>query len=437
MKQRLLVCLLILALLLAGCGVRGGAEAETKAEVPIPALSTPAVQERDDTDEDVPAPGTETPTATAATEAPALAEATESFQADPNDPELTNYFEENPAFTRIAGPNCDPSILAVICNAPNLDGVPAATATWNEGEYDQLILCPRWIGSMVDVWEISRSWNGEEEVQLEGPVYSALCEAGDCYAAALDRPEGGSRFAVSVTVPEYAYGYLELNYNGRYGTLAREFVMDNSAAINAAAQTMDPYMAQLLADWIGPDPFYAFLRSAYRSNIDPWAAMQKYCTTLLDYGDGAAYTASQGEMEGDTYRMEAAMLREGYDPGEGSIADRAEGQAKRYAEIGNQEGILGIDRDKNDPLYFELKGLTVYNPTLLAQEVEVKVNGIDAGTYALNEGDLITLLDVQVEEIPADTAIKIEVRITKSRGEPSAAILELWPGVGGNISGSR
>lgn len=436
MKKRLSVFLLILALLLAGCEVRKTSGRETDAEPPIPALSTPAVPVRDDTDEDVPpSPVTEAPTTAETTEAAA---ASEEFSVDPNDAELTAYFEENPAFTQIAGPNCDPSILAVVCSAPYLEGLPAPTATWNEGEYDRLILCPRWIGSMADVWQINRTWEGdEEEAQWDGPIYTALCEAGDCYSAALDRPEGGALWAVSITVPEYAYGSLELNYNGRYGTLAREFVMDNSAAINAAAHTMDPYLAELLADWIGPDPFYAFLREAYRSNKDPWAAIQNYCTTLLDYGDGAAYTASQGEMDGDTYYMEAAMLRESYDPGEGSVADRAEGQARRYAEIGNKEGILGIDWDKNDPLYFDLKGLTVYNPTLLAREVAVTVNGVEVGTYALTEGDLVTLLDVSVSEIPADTAIRIELRVTKSRGEPSAAILEVWPGVGGNISGSR
>ncbi len=437
MKKQLIVCLLILALCLGGCAIEKTPGPGTASEPTVPTPSVPVGTETKDTDEDLNSPTREAPS----TEAPTAETPTESA-AEPRNPEserseLADNFQENPAFTRIAGPNCDPSILAVIYNEPFVNGEAATSALWVDGEYDRLVLCPRYVGSMIDVWRISHSEDGGEETTLEGPVYYAVCEEEDCYGAALERPEGEAKWAVSVTVPEYAYACLELNYNGRYGTPAYEYLTDQSAVINAAAQTMDPLIAKDLAESFGEDPFYAFLRTALRSRKDPWAAMQQYCSPLGDYGDAAAYTVCQGEMEGDTYYLEAARLRESYDPGEGSPAERAEAQAKRFAEIGNRDGILGVDASRTETPYFELLGLTVYNPTLRAAEVSVRVNGQDAGTYPLTEGDFVTLLDVKAERIPADTAIRIEITVTDSRGDPNAALLEVWPGIGGNISGAR
>ena len=157
----------------------------------------------------------------------------------------------------------------------------------------------------------------------------------------------------------------------------------------------------------------------------------------LDFGDSAAYTVCQGEMDGDSYRLQAARLREGYDPGAGSIAERTAAQAARYAEIGNAGGILAEGHTEGETLYFDLNGLTIFNPTLLAREVTITVNGIETGTYDLTEGDFITLLDVCAGELPADVPIQVEIKVTDSRGDPNAAILEAWPGVGGNISGAR
>lgn len=434
MKKTILVCLLILALLLGGCATEGGVVSGTEEKPTVPTLASPAVPEGSDTDEELPASSTE-----AAEPASTEPLRTEPEHWDPEDGELSAYFDENPAFTAIAGPNCDPSILAVLYNDPFADGEPKPTVVWNEGEFDRLVICPRWIGSMIDVWQIERSLeDGEETERLEGPVYTAVCESGDSYGAALERPDAAAKWAVSVTVPEFGNAYLELNYNGRYGTPAYEYLTDNSAAINAAAQTMDPAYAEIAANELGEDFFYAFLRAAFRSGKDLWAAIEQYCSPIGDYGDGAAYTQCECEMEGDTCRMDAAQLREGYDPGsDGSVADRAEAQAQRYAEIGNAEGILGIDPERNEALYFDLKGITVYNPTLLAQEVQITVNGEDAGTFSLTEGDFVTLLDLGLEKLPADTAIRVEARVTRSRGPAEAAILELWPGLGGNISGSR
>lgn len=434
MTKRLLACLLLFVLLLGACSAEKPRTSDTEQAPTAPTLSKPTLDSLDDTEEEVRPPVTEA-AEPESTEVPH----TEPERWDPDEAEVTAYFEENPAFTAIAGQNCDPSILAVLYNEPYVDGELKPTAIWNEGEYDRLVIIPRYVGSVVDAWRIEWGVDGEDEAWfLDGPVYSAFCEAGDSYGAALERPDAAPRWALTVTVPEFADGHMELAYNGRYGTPAYEYLMDNSAAINAAAQTMDPMYAELAANYVGEDFFYAFLRAAFRGGKDPWAAIDQYCSPIGDLGDAAAYTKCECEMDGNTCRMDAARLREGYDPGSDcSVADRAEAQAQRYAEIGNRDGILGIDPELNEALYFDLKGLTVYNPTLLAQEVSVTVNGEDAGTFPLTEGDFVTLLDISMEQLPADTAVRVEVRVTRSRGAADAAILELWPGLGGNISGAR
>ena len=224
-------------------------------------------------------------------------------------------------------------------------------------------------------------------------------------------------------------------YNGRYGTYAYEY-LTNNAVLNDTMR-IDPGIAVEVTNIVGEDAFCALLRTAARMGRDPWAVMERYCSPLGDIGDSAAYTVCQGEMDGDTYYLEVARLHENYDPGDGSIAERAAAQAARYAEIGNEQGILGPERDGGEALYFDLDGITVYNPTLLAREVTVKVNGIETGTYDLTEGDFVTLLDICAGELPADVPIQVEIRVTESRGDPKAAILEVWPGIGGNISGAR
>ena len=432
MPKRIFVCLLILALLASGCTAQTRPSGESESGSPTLPPSAPVVTGRADTDEDL--PSTNTPTEASATE-PRMTEPTET---EPAETEPPVSMVENTAFTGIAGSDCDASILGVLCNAPFVNGEPVQTEVWCEGEYDQLVICPRWVGSEVAAWQIVR-WQDEEgeNERLEGPVYTAVCEEGTCIGAALDRPEGGAAWAVSVTAPDGSNANYELYYNGRYGTLACEYLTDNAAGLNGEAERMDPTLVDEMTGQVGDDVFYSLLRAAARIRKDPWAVLERYCSPLCDFGDSAAYTVCQGEMEGDTYYLEAARLRENYDDASGSIAERTAHQAALYDEIGNEGGILGIDPTASEALYFDLNGLTVYNPTLLAQEVTITVNGIETGTYELTEGDFITLLDVCCGELPTDEPIRIELRVTESRGDPAAAILEVWPGVGGNISGAR
>ena len=432
MRKRLIVSLLILALISAGCSTRPETETQSAAtaERPVTTAEAPATVSSD-TDEDL---VVTTTAAVPTTELPAT-ELPEATGTEVESTEAPVILTENSAFTRIAGPDCDDAILGVIYNAPFADGDPVPTEIWCEGEYDQLVVCPRWVGSELSAWRILHYHDEETDYErLEGPIYTSVCEEGSCVGAALDRPEGEDAWALSVKAPDGTEASFVLRYNGRYGTYAYEYL---SVTDLPATEGMDPEITRDLLDAMGPDALAALLRAARRINKSPWAVIERYCSPMLDFGDSAAYTVCQGEMDGDSYRLQAARLREGYDPGAGSIAERTAAQAARYAEIGNAGGILAEGHTEGEALYFDLNGLTIFNPTLLAREVTITVNGIETGTYDLTEGDFITLLDVCAGELPADVPIQVEIKVTDSRGDPNAAILEAWPGVGGNISGAR
>lgn len=433
MKRRFLVCLLIFALLTAGCSVQKPLSEETASPgLPTAASSELAVPDTADTEENIRL--TTEIRDTASTEPVETA----PMETEPAVTEPAAAFLENAAFTEIAGPDCDASILAVLYNAPFVDGDPIPTEIWCEGEYDRLVICPRWVGSEITAWQILRVQDEEGEFEyLDGPIYSTVCAEGTCIGAALDRPEGGAAWALSVTAPDGASANLELYYNGRYGTFAYEYLTDNSAVLSEEELSLEPEIVHEMERISGEEAFCSLLRAAARTGRDPWAVIERYCSPLDDIGDAAAYTVCQGDMEGDVYRMEAARLHENYDPQDGSIAERTAYQAALYAEIGNDMGILGPEKEGGETLYFDLNGLTVYNPTLLAQEVTITVNGIEIGTFDLTVGDYVTLLDVCVGEIPAETPIEIALQVTETRGDPNAAILEVWPGLGGNISGAR
>lgn len=417
MKQIILSCLLCLCLLVAGCAAQSAATTD-------PVRSTQRTEpEATQASTGDPASTTETEELTAPTTEP-LPTQTDAGSAS----DLT----ENEAFLSVAGP-CDNAIVGVLYNAPFVDGEPKPTVVWNEGQYDQLVIYPRYVGSEVSVWSVV--WEGEDQ-RLDGPVYTAVCEQGDCFAAALDRPEGLSAWVVSVKAPSGAEAGLELTYNGRYGTYAYEYLTDDSASELHESLPEQESLYEL-ETVLGAEELHSFLRAAARQKLDPWAAMQRCCTPLAELGVSAAHTVCEGEMNGNVYTLQTAKLREGYDPGEGSLEERVRGQAERYAELGNADGILGPDKADAEALYYDLTGLTVYNPTLLAQTVSVTVNGEALGSFRLTEGDFCTLLELNVTSLPADAPIQVELHVEQSCGADGAAILEAWPGIGGNISGER
>ena len=419
-----LIVILILSLVLSACAGQRLPSDAPGSEAPnsdtLPAMSVLPGEQPETAFSEAPVTAFSQQESTSATAEP-----------DPKPGALT----ENTAFADLAGP-CDGSVLALLYNAPFADGEPAPSIVWNEGEYDQLVVYPRYVGSTVSVYRVSYDAEGKPELE-NTPAYTAVCAQGDSIGAALDRPEGGPCWIVSVQAPNGAEAACELAYNGRYGTPAYEYLTDPSAS-SLYRQLPEPEELGDLEGVLGRDVLWSFLRAAARAGIDPWQAMTSYCAPYADMGDSAAYTLSACEMEGDTCRLEAVLLRENYDPGEGSLAERAAAQAALYEQIGNAGGILKPDAAEGEALYADLKGITVYNPTLLARTVSVTVNGTDAGTFQLTEGDFCTLLELDFAKLPADRPAEILVRVTEARGgDPSRAVLELWTALSGNISGAR
>ena len=426
MRLRILVILLALALLTAGCAAQNNQEPSTSA----PATGSDVTELQT----------TELPETSTGTDPAGTAEATVSAEPE-TEPEPVTATEENPglpeneAFTSLIG-SCDSSILGMICNDPFPDGEPAPTVIWNEGEYDRLCVCPRYVGSVVSARRILRDESGGI-VGVEDPAYTTVCENGTVIGAALERPEGGACWVVTVIAPNGAEDGYELEYNGRYGTLRYEFLTD-PAASELYDELPQPEALGDLNDILGADVMQAFLRQAARMELNPWKAMRDYCAPFGDYGDAAAYTVSAGEMEGDTFYLEAVRLREGYDPGNGTPAERAAAQAELYAQIGNERGILGPDREGGEALYVDLKGITVYNPTLSARKVTVSVNGEVHSAWELEEKDFCTLIPLDVGDLPADVPVTVQIQVVETRGgDPADAILEVWTSLGGNISAAR
>ena len=138
-----------------------------------------------------------------------------------------------------------------------------------------------------------------------------------------------------------------------------------------------------------------------------------------------------------TYYLELGRLRESYDSNEGSIADRLKAQHEAYERIGNSMNILQPGHKDGEALYVDLKGITVYNPTLLVKKVSVSVNGQSMGKFELTDGDFCTLIELDLTGLSAYQPVEVEVRVEESRCKPADAILEVWSALGGNISGAR
>ena len=380
--------------------------------------------------------GTETPpqSTQAVTSLPAdtkESEATETLSTAPAT-EAAPENGENPAFTDLAG-RCDGSFLGLLCNDPSDPRAPQPTETWNEGAFDRLLICPRWPGTQVSAYRL------REDGSLEGPVYSSVSGEGSVIAAALDRPEGSPAWCVILRSPQGYEGGFTLQYNGNTGTPFLEFVTDPraSALYDAlpAYETVEP-----LEQMLGEQVLWSFLRESARKNLDPWEAMTRCCAVYGDFGDSAAFTLWSHIREGDACHLLAARFREGYYE-EG--ADLTQATAFQYAGFlahGNELGILGPEPVEETELYYTLTGLTVYNPFMAAKTVDVSVNGQDLGSFALREGDLCTILPFDsLPRYTADKPVEIQVRILETREgfTPDTVPLEVWPALGGSVSGER
>lgn len=379
---------------------------------------------------------------------------------------------ENEAFASLSGTHAD-GVLGVIVNDACLDSAPAPTVVWNEGASDRLLICPRYAGSVVSVWKIAQMEGRDRQAyRLDGPdyapVYSAVCAQGDCFAACLDRPAGEARWFVSIKTPSGAKAGLCLENSESGGPLAYEYLSEDSMQslyrffAYDSDQSPSSYV-EYLKDFQAVFPaekLLAFLRAAQRKNVPAWEAMQKYCAALsqASEGDSAAWTIWESSREGALCTVRAARIHEHYCPGNFSasvedyladrekyrnlsVEERVRLQAEYYAMDDNRNFFIRPSEENADswePLYFTLSGITVCNPTLLAQEVEVRVDGTLLGSFPLTEDDFCTLIDLDPGNLPGDVPVQIELRVVKSRGPEGAAVTELWCGcIGGNLSGAR
>lgn len=105
------------------------------------------------------------------------------------------------------------------------EGDPIPTVIWNEGEYDKLVIVPRYVGSRVCAY---RAWYDDEGYLNtdETPVYETVAEDGCEIGASLERPEGGAAWYVSIELPNGRSAGMTLHYNGRYGTPLYEFLQE-------------------------------------------------------------------------------------------------------------------------------------------------------------------------------------------------------------------
>lgn len=123
---------------------------------------------------------------------------------------------ENSAYAAYAGYAED--AVGIILNEP-FDGTePTATVTWQEGEYDRLYLIPRYVGSVVEVFETNFVTTDGDLVMYEDPVFSTKVDDGCVIYSALLRPEGYDRYYIQITTPENETYGMHVSFNGNTGT---------------------------------------------------------------------------------------------------------------------------------------------------------------------------------------------------------------------------
>ena len=353
-------------------------------------------------------------------------------EPDPTEPEAE--LRENSAFTHRFS-DCSETVIGFLYNEPFSEGDPIPTEVWNEGEFDKLVLVPRYVGSTVSAYQISYDEDGLMQL-AEEPAYSSVISDGDEIGASLYRPEGAASWYVSITLPDGRSAGMALAYNGRYGTPLYEFIED-------------PYLSKLIEeptameDWapqmelIGSERFWAFWRAAMRSGMDPWDACERFHSLLTEVGDGAAFTrVSGGNMDGDTFRFQTARFHMAYFAEGDSLQEETSYQYERYQSVGNADGILGPDAEANgEELFFTLTGLTIFNPGLSAKQVQITVNGIDCGSFDLSPNDFCTLIPLELPDFKADQPISVEVKVLSvNYGTTDTAIIDVYPGLSSNIS---
>ena len=358
-----------------------------------------------------------------------------------------------------------PYILAAIYNEPYAQGVPAPTVNWNAGGEDRLVIYPRYADSVISARRIVYDAEDRPSVE-ETPVYSTRCGPGDCIAASLERPAGRPCWLITVQTPENVEASWVLARNGSHGTPQWELPgwsapnadpMDWEACVAAGGLLLQDLGCDSLPYPLSNDP--AELRD--HPNFAIGCALHR-CGgeapyELLDwmYGqwlsaESAAWPVKSLRRDGDTWVMETGVVHEHYMieldaenfvDGQGSpelsVEERIAGQARLF-ERDRLLGYAGQTAAEGEQLHFDLHGLLVYNPTLGAKTVSIAVNGQEAGSFALMEGDFFTWIPLDFPNQPGDAPLRVELRVTETRfGASEQAILSLWPDLGSNLRGGR
>ena len=414
------------------------------------------------------------PPATVATEAREITEGpTELETALPTEPPAAERRMENP----FSGPLASASdyVLAAVYNEPFDQGIPAPTVNWNAGAEDRLVIYPRYPGSTVSARRIVYDAEGRASIE-ETPVYSTLCGPEDCIAASLERPAEGPAWVLTVRTPDGMNADWVLLRNSRYGPLSFENLCDlvpyagEDAALFENSELYGSIADRLLGG-VGYDgqrqgsvyqmlPYDAdspFVRLGLSQLHGIFQALEPFGINAGAFvwnewfaEEAAAWTVAESRMEGDSCVLEAGVVheyymnelyKENFVEGQGSpeqsVAEEIAGQARLFARD-RLLGYGGQEAAQGESLRFDLHGLLVYNPTLAAKSVSLSVNGREAGSFALTEGDFFTWIPLDFPNQPGDAPLRVEARITETYfGAPDRALLNLWPQLGSNLRGGR
>ena len=377
---------------------------------------------------------------------------------------------ENTAFLSITGgAELNDNVLGVICNGSALEGT-APTVVWNEGEQDPLVICPRYPGSTVEARWFQRFEGTSVDMESVTPRFTVLCRQGDSIGAALERPaEDGSGWLVTVRTPDGQEGGWILTHNSQNGTPAYEYLIGGSYDWESEEdkpseyQHLGDYFLNKNASDVGYDYQFIFNRSSemLRSLTRPLGeGLLCSYSRILPYhngptcawnewiaDEGTFWTVSKSQMQGDTCCTEAAVVHEYYmeeigrdtgiwAPRDLSVEETAVRQAELFAER-RLLGYVGV-ADEDVVLHFDLTSVRVYNPTLNAKTVSITVNGQEAGSFSLTEGDFFTMIPLDYPDLPGDHAVRVEARVTEcSFGTPEQAVLVLWPNLNSIFVGGR
>lgn len=395
-----------------------------------------------------------------------------STAEDTTEPAEPDHEAENTAFLSITGGAAlNDNVLGVICNASALEGT-APTVVWNEGEQDSLVICPRYPGSTVEARWFQRFENDRVDIESETPRFTALCGQGDSIGAALERPEDGSGWFVTVRTPDGREGGWILTRNSQNGTPAYEFIIggsydwesEESQDFNSSQEQeiVDDHLLVAIGKEAGYDYQFIFNTSSEvrRSLTRPLSEGLLCSISRSLYHDGPLFvwnnwvadestiwTVSKSQMQGDTCCTEAVVVHEYYmeeigrgtkiwAPRDLTVEETAVRQAELFAER-RMLGYVGV-ADEDVVLHFDLGGVQVYNPTLNAKTVSITVNGQEAGSFSLTEGDFFTQIPLDYPDLPGDHAVRIEARVTEcSFGTPEQAVLVLRPNLYSIFVGGR